>query len=94
MCLFRFFVLIIREGIVKVKYIKFYIYSISFEESKYLLISDYIKLEIIIMLVLKILINIILDKVREKFSDRNNRDDLIDMKYYYLIDRKIIYNLK
>lgn len=67
---------------------------ISFEESKYLLISDYIKLEIIIMLVLKILINIILDKVREKFSDRNNRDDLIDMKYYYLIDRKIIYNLK
>lgn len=46
------------------------------------------------MLVLKILINIILDKVREKFSDRNNRDDLIDMKYYYLIDRKIIYNLK
>lgn len=67
---------------------------ISFEESKYLLILDYIKLEIIIMLVLKILINIILDKVREKFSDRNNRDDLIDMKYYYLIDRKIIYNLK
>lgn len=55
---------------------------------------DYIKLEIIIMLVLKILINIILDKVREKFSDRNNCDDLIDMKYYYLIDRKIIYNLK
>lgn len=94
MCLFRFFVLIIREGIVKVKYIKFYIYLISFEESKYLLILDYIKLEIIIMLVLKILINIILDKVREKFSDRNNCDDLIDMKYYYLIDRKIIYNLK
>lgn len=93
-CLSRFSVLITREGTVKVKYIKSHTHSTSFEESKYLPIPDHIKSEITTMLALKIPINTILDKVREKFSDRNNRDDLTDMKHYHLIDRKTIHNLK
>ncbi|XP_062596991.1 uncharacterized protein LOC134258447 isoform X1 [Saccostrea cucullata] len=46
------------------------------------------------MLSLKIPINNILDKIREKFSGRDNRDNLEDIKYYNLIDRKTIHNLK
>lgn len=38
------------------------------------------------MFVFKILINNIIDKVREYFSDREGRDNLDDFKYYYLID--------
>lgn len=46
------------------------------------------------MLALKIPINNIIDKVREHFSDREGRDNLDDLKYYHLIDRKKIHSLK
>lgn len=46
------------------------------------------------MLVFKILINNILDKIWENFCVRDNRDDMINIRYYYLIDRKIINNIK
>lgn len=46
------------------------------------------------MLSLKILISITMDEVREHFSDRDKRDKLEDLKYYHLIDKKTIHNLK
>lgn len=46
------------------------------------------------MLALKIPINNIIDKVREHFSDRESRDNLDDLKYYNLIDKKKIHSLK
>lgn len=82
------------DGFVQVKYIKSYIYLLFFEESKFLFLLDFVKFEICIMLVLKILINIIFDRIRENVGERNERDDLSKLKYYYLLDRKIIYNLK
>ncbi|XP_062599776.1 uncharacterized protein LOC134261354 isoform X2 [Saccostrea cucullata] len=94
LCLSRFSVLVAKDGTVKAKYIQSHTHSTNFEESKYLPIPDHIKSEIKTMLALKIPINTILDKVREKFSDRNNRDDLTDLKHYHLIDRKTIHNLK
>lgn len=66
----------------------------SFEQSKYLPIPDSLKSEITSMLALKIPINNIIDKVREHFSDREGRDNLDDLKYYHLIDRKKIHSLK
>lgn len=55
---------------------------------------DFVKFEICIMLVLKILINIIFDRIWENVGECNECDDLSKLKYYYLLDRKIIYNLK
>lgn len=46
------------------------------------------------MLFLKILISNIIDKIWECFLDRDYCDNLEDIKYYNLIDRRIIYNLK
>ena len=46
------------------------------------------------MLSLNIPVNTSLDKIREKFNDRNNRDDLTDMRHYHLIGRKTIQNMK
>ena len=94
LCLSRFSVLVTREGTIKAKYIKSHTHSTNFEESKYLPIPDHIKSEIKTMLSLNIPINTILDKIREKFNDRNNRDDLTDMRHYHLIGRKTIQNMK
>ena len=86
--------MVTREGTIKAKYIKSHTHSTNFEESKYLPIPDHIKSEIKTMLSLNIPINTILDKIREKFNDRNNRDDLTDMRHYHLIGRKTIQNMK
>lgn len=83
-----------EDGKICVKYIKFYIYFLLFENSKFLLIFEGIKIEILGMLFLKILINNIIDKIWECFLDRDYCDNLEDIKYYNLIDRRIIYNLK
>ncbi|XP_048735607.2 uncharacterized protein LOC125651055 [Ostrea edulis] len=94
LCLSRFSVLVEKDGTVKAKYIQSHTHSTTFEDSKFLPIPDHLKSDIKTMLALKIPINTILDKVRDKFSDRNNRDDLTDLKHYHLIDRKTIHNLK
>ncbi|XP_061184435.1 uncharacterized protein LOC133192444 [Saccostrea echinata] len=82
------------DGKVMVKYVKSHTHSLSFEQTKYLPIPDSLKSEILNMLALKIPINCIRDKVREHFSDRGNRDNLEELKYYHLIDRKKIHSLK
>ena len=46
------------------------------------------------MLSLKIPVTSIIDKIRGHFSDRDYRDNLDDLNYYHLIDRKTIHNLK
>ena len=79
------------DGKVQVIYIKSHTHSLSFEQSKYLPIPDSLKSEILNMLSLKIPVTSITDKIRGHFSDRDNLDDL---KYYHLIDRKTIHNLK
>lgn len=94
LCLSRFSVLVQEDGKIKAKYIQSHSHSTTFEDSKFLPIPDHLKSEIKTMLALKIPMNTILDKVRDKFSDRNNRDDLSDLKHYHLIDRKTIHNIK
>ena len=94
LCPARFSVCEHPDGKVSVKYVKSHTHSLSFEQSKYLPIPDSLKSEIVNMLALKIPINCIIDKVREHFSDRENRDNLDDLKYYHLIDRKTIHSLK
>lgn len=64
------------DGSVQVKYIKSHTHSLSFEESKFLPLLDYVKSEICTMLALKIPINTILDRIRENVGERNERDDL------------------
>jgi hypothetical protein len=56
--------------------------------------SFFIHLMFRYMLSLKIPVISIIDKIRGHFSDRDNRDSLDDIKYYHLIDRKTIHNLK
>ena len=82
------------NGKVQVRYIKSHSHSLSFEQSKYLSIPDSLKSEILNMLSLKIPVTSIIDKIRGHFSDRDYRDNLDDLKYYHLIDRKTIHNLK
>ena len=82
------------DGKVQVRYIKSHSHSLSLEQSKYLPIPDSLRSEILNMLSLKIPVTSIIDKIRGHFSDRDNRDNLDDFKYYHLIDRKTIHNLK
>lgn len=93
-CPARFSVREKEDGKICVKYIKSHTHSLSFENSKFLPIPEGIKTEILGMLSLKIPINNIIDKIRERFSDRDHRDNLEDIKYYNLIDRRTIHNLK
>ena len=46
------------------------------------------------MLALKFPISTILDKIRENVGERNKRDDLSKIKYYHVLDRKTVHNLK
>ncbi|XP_062604065.1 uncharacterized protein LOC134265856, partial [Saccostrea cucullata] len=94
LCPARMSVCEMKDGKVMVKYVKSHTHSLSFEQTKYLPIPDSLKSEILNMLSLKIPINCIIDKVREHFSGRGNRDNLDDLKYYHLIDRKKIHSLK
>lgn len=93
-CPARFSVREKEDGKICVKYIKSHTHSLSFENSKFLPIPEGIKTEILGMLSLKIPISNIIDKIRERFSDRDHRDNLEDIKYYNLIDRRTIHNLK
>ena len=46
------------------------------------------------MLSLEMPIFKILDKIRLLFASRDNRDNLDNLKYFHLIDRKTIHNIK
>lgn len=87
-------VVIRKDGTVKVKFIKSHSHSLRFEQSKFIPIPESIKSEISTMLALKIPINNILDKIRENFCVRDNRDDMTNIRHYHLIDRKTINNIK
>ncbi|XP_061184345.1 uncharacterized protein LOC133192343 [Saccostrea echinata] len=94
LCLSRMSVSVGIDGTVKVKYIKSHSHSLDFGQSKFLPIPENIKSEISTMLALKIPISNILDKIRENFCDRDNREDMKGIKHYHLIDRKTIHNIK
>ena len=94
LCLARFSLCEHPDGNVSVKYVKSHKHSLSFKQSTYLPIPDSLKSEIVNMVALKIPFICIIDKVRDHFSDRENMDNLDDLKYYHLIDRKTIHSLK
>ena len=53
---------------------------------------DHIKSEIKSKLDLRIPIKTILNEIREKFNDRNNRDDLTDMRHTLSLHRQKKYS--
>ena len=94
LCPARMFVTELNNGTVTVKFVKSHTHSVGLQESKFMPVPDKVKDNIINLLSMKVPINNILDNIREQFSDRNSRDNMINIKHYNLIGKKTIHNLK